>query len=227
MGGCAGVLRTEIHPSLDRVTVVGNVDSKVLVKKLAKIGKIAEAVEAPEQQKKREDNGGKDREGGDKKPAPADEKSKCKDDGKDTGDKAASKKECNKCTHQHAARGDDGDHGKAPSKAAAESVEEFDGLADAVKPSVPDHAAAAYHQHYHRAEPPTMSVPVYMPYHPAASNVTPYYYGGYYPMPPPPPVPMPMPVMALHPPQQLRPQQPSRFDVDYFNEDNAVGCLVM
>ncbi|EMS53737.1 hypothetical protein TRIUR3_16128 [Triticum urartu] len=51
-----GVLRTEIHPSLDRVTVVGNVDTKVLVKKLAKVGKIAEVVEAavPEQQKKRE-----------------------------------------------------------------------------------------------------------------------------------------------------------------------------
>ncbi|KAG8043487.1 hypothetical protein GUJ93_ZPchr0458g22709 [Zizania palustris] len=36
------VLRTEIHPSLDKVTVVGDVDSRVLVKKLAKVGKVAE-----------------------------------------------------------------------------------------------------------------------------------------------------------------------------------------
>lgn len=100
-----GVLRTEIHPSLDRVTVVGNVDTKVLVKKLAKVGKIAEVVEAavPEQQKKREGDGGRDRDGGEWT-ATAGEKSKRKDDGKDnSGDKpaaASSKKECTKCAHQ-------------------------------------------------------------------------------------------------------------------------------
>uniref|UniRef100_A0A0A8YCR0 Uncharacterized protein n=1 Tax=Arundo donax TaxID=35708 RepID=A0A0A8YCR0_ARUDO len=36
---------------------------------------------------------------------------------------------------------------------------------------------------------------------------------------------MPMPMMARRP-QQLRPQ-PSRFDEDFFNDDNTVGCSVM
>jgi hypothetical protein len=52
-----------------------------------------------------------------------------------------------------------------------------------------------------------------------------YYGGGYYAMPPPvPPMPMPMPQQQQ---QMLIRPQPSRFDVDYFNEDNTVGCRVM
>lgn len=219
-----GVLRTEIHPSLDKVTVVGDVDSRVLVRKLAKIGKIAEVVAPPspqEEHKKREDNGRKDSDGSDK-PAQEDEKRKRKDDGKDTGGKAAatsSKQECNKCTQQGSARADDTNHanGKAPSKdaAAAKSSDEGDGFVGA-NSSVPNNAAT-YHHHYHRAEPAVV-VPVHMPYY--AANATPYY-GGYYTMPPPPP-PTPMPQR----PPQLRPQ-PSRFDEDFFNDDDTVGCRVM
>ncbi|CAM0902789.1 unnamed protein product [Alopecurus aequalis] len=234
-----GVLRTEIHPSLDRVTVVGNVDTTVLVKKLAKVRKIAEVVPQEEQQKKRDGDGGKDRA----------EKSKRKDDGKDTaGDKvpvaaaAYKSKDCHKCAHQQsAARGDDAvaaDQGKAPSsKGDRESAfkEDGDGFVGA-KSFAPDHAAAthAHPYQYHRAEPPTMAVPAQqMPYYAAVNVAAPSYYvaapsyygGGYYAMPPPVP-PMPMPMAQQQQMMMMRPQ-PSRFDVDYFNEDNTVGCSVM
>uniref|UniRef100_I1P5C6 HMA domain-containing protein n=1 Tax=Oryza glaberrima TaxID=4538 RepID=I1P5C6_ORYGL len=79
-----GVLRTEINPSLDKVTVVGDVDSRVLVKKLSKVGKIAEVMAPPpppspaapsEEGKKSDSNGGE------KPTSPADEKSTRKDGG--------------------------------------------------------------------------------------------------------------------------------------------------
>jgi hypothetical protein len=262
-----GVLRTEIHPSLDRVTVVGNVDTKVLVKKLAKVGKIAEvlvaaASGAEEKQKRREGDGGKDRagDGGDSRMAPAGEKSKRKEEAKDkTGEKAAAasdkNKDCHKCAaHQQSERGDDAaDHGKAPSSKTAarndESAFEQEGdRFSGAKPSSP-YDGAATHQHYYRAEPPTMAVPMHMPYYAPANMTAPSYYapvnapvqpyyapanvaapsyyggGGYYAMPPPvPPMPMPMPQQQQ---QMLIRPQPSRFDVDYFNEDNTVGCRVM
>ncbi|KAL5215295.1 hypothetical protein ABZP36_004447 [Zizania latifolia] len=220
-----GVLRTEIHPSLDKVTVVGDVDSRVLVKKLAKVGKIAEMVPPPppaaapsEEEGKRSDGSGSN--GGDM-PTPADEKSTRNDEGKeDKGDKktaaaAACKQECSKCTGQEAERADE----KTPSKDFAAKSSDVDGDGLGAKSSAPDHAAAVseyqYHHHYHRPEP-AMVVPVHVPYY--ATNTTPYYAGDYYAMPP------PMP-MLRHPPQ-LRPQ-PSRFDEDFFNEDNTVGCHVM
>lgn len=244
----AGVLRTEIQPSHDRVTVVGDVDVKVLVKKLAKVGKIAEplppAAAASEQGKKQRDDSGGRKDGGDwAAPAQAAaEKCKGKDD---AGDKKAapSKHEgCKKCAREAAARavGDNGDHGsvkkEAPSsKDAADagwSVEkggDADGFgAKPLAAAAADHHHAQAPQmqaHYHRAEP-AMVVPAYYQYPPpAAAAVVPYY--GYYGMPPPPP-PMMMPTMA--PPAQRHTQvrpQPSRFDEDYFNDDNTVGCSVM
>ncbi|XP_062184976.1 uncharacterized protein LOC133888665 [Phragmites australis] len=216
-----GVLRTEIQPSHDRVTVVGDVDVKVLVKKLAKIGKIAEVLAPPsEEGNKRDDSSKKD---SDKPvpvpvPVPVEEQSKGKDD---KAAPAACRQECKKCAHE-AARADDAtDHanGKASSKdgtANAKSAEECKGA----KSSAPDHAAAAQQQqHYHRAEP-AMVVPVHVPYY--APTAAPYY--GYYAMPPPPPMAMAM-AMPRRPPQ-LRPQQ-SRFDEDFFDDDNTVGCRVM
>uniref|UniRef100_A0A0D3G0B4 HMA domain-containing protein n=1 Tax=Oryza barthii TaxID=65489 RepID=A0A0D3G0B4_9ORYZ len=175
-----GVLRTEINPSLDKVTVVGDVDSRVLVKKLSKVGKIAEVMAPPPSSTAAPSEEGKksDGNGGEKPTSPADEKSAAR---KDT----VTAKNC-----------DDVDGDK--SEPAAVAVE------------------YQYHHHYSRPEP-AMVVPVHLPYY--AANATPYYAGGYYPIPP------PMPAMLRHPPQ-LRPQS-SRFDEDYFNEDNTVGCHVM
>ncbi|PWZ44771.1 hypothetical protein Zm00014a_024570 [Zea mays] len=171
-----GVLRTEIQPSHDRVTVVGDVDVKVLVKKLARVGKIAEALPpAPaafEQCKKRDD--------GDRAvQAQVEEKRKGKGDAGDKAAAAAASEQegCKKCAHEAAARaegGGNGDHGsgeKAPSPkdGTAGWTGEEGGDADEfdTKPAVaasPDHrhAQAQVQQHYHRAEPPTV-VPVHVP----------------------------------------------------------------
>ncbi|KAG2568762.1 uncharacterized protein LOC120682716 [Panicum virgatum] len=227
-----GVLRTEIQPSHDRVTIVGDVDARVLVKKLSKVGKIAEVLPTPsENGKRREEGGAKDVSD---RPAPAEEEksSKIKDDGKGTGgDKAAAsackEEECKKCTKKAAracdADGGSGDHavsGKAgaaskdaDANAKGGDADGFGGKAPAPAPQV------QVQQHYHRAEP-AMVVPVHVPaYYPPAPAP---YYGGYYAMPPPPMV-MQVPMGV---PRQLRPQ-PSRFDEDFFNDDNTVGCRVM
>jgi hypothetical protein len=251
----AGVLRTEIQPSHDRVTVVGDVDVKVLVKKLAKVGKIAEELPASEQGKKQRDEGGR-KDGSDRAaPAQAEEKCKGKEDGMGDGDKAAAKvapskhEGCKKCAREAAARampeGDNGDHGsvkKAPSSKddagggwSGEEGGDADGLFGAKPLAVaPDHHHAALQpqaqvqvqQHYHRAEP-AMVVPVHVPaYYPPPTAAAAVPYYGYYGMPPPPP---PM-MLALAPPAQRHPQvrpQPSRFDEDYFNDDSTVGCSVM
>lgn len=223
-----GVLRTEIQPSHDRVTVVGDVDAKVLVKKLAKIGKIAEVLPpASEEGKKRDDGGSK--KAGDR-PAQAEERS--------AGNKAkaAGKPECKKCAHEAARadvgngdRADDGgngDHGsgKAPpprARGAAAKGSEEGGEGDGLgaKSSAADrHASPQPQLHYHRAEPPMVVPGFYAP--------TPAPYYGYYGMPPPPPPMMSLPMPPMGPPPQLRPQ-PSRFDEDFFNEDNTIGCRVM
>ncbi|CAO2043711.1 unnamed protein product [Urochloa humidicola] len=222
-----GVLRTEIQPSHDRVTVVGDVDARVLVKKLSKVGKIAEVlppVPAPasDNGKSREEGGAKD--GGDR-PAEGEKSSKGKDDGKGAGgDKAAAACEegCKKCTQKGARACDVGSgdvhHAGANAKSGGGDADGFGGKA-ALAPAP---QVVQMQQHYHRAEPP-MVVPVHVPaaYYPPAPAPPPYY-GGYYAMPPPPPMPMPMGVCR----RQLRPQ-PSRFDEDYFNDDNTVGCHVM
>uniref|UniRef100_A0A0E0MSJ4 HMA domain-containing protein n=1 Tax=Oryza rufipogon TaxID=4529 RepID=A0A0E0MSJ4_ORYRU len=128
-----GVLRTEINPSLDKVTVVGDVDSRVLVQKLSKVGKIAE--------------------------------------------------ECSKCTARKEAATRADEAGRAGGKTASskDATTKSSGDGDKSEP-----AAVAveyqYHHHYNWAEP-AMVVPVHLPYF--AANATPYYAGGYYPMPPP------------------------------------------
>ncbi|CAN6240883.1 unnamed protein product [Urochloa humidicola] len=226
-----GVLRTEIQPSQDRVTVVGDVDARVLVKKLSKVGKIAEVLPPPlapssDNDKRREEGSG------DKPAAPAEEEksSKSKDDGKGAGaDKAAAacEEECKKCTQKAARdRGDDVGSGDVHHAGGKDASGKDGGDADGFggKASLaPAPQVVQMQQHFHRAEPP-MVVPVHVPaaYYPPAPAPAPYY-GGYYAMPPP-PMPMPMPMGACR--RQLRPQ-PSRFDEDYFNDDNTVGCRVM
>jgi hypothetical protein len=213
-GGRAGVLRTEITPSHDRVTVVGDVDAKVLVKKLAKVGKIAEVLPpSSDGDGKRRDDGVKKQDGDKPLPPQVEEKS---GDGRSAADDkaAACEQECTKCALGAAAAADDkngGDKEKAP---PPKSAEEGNGFGASKWSSDPDHAVAEevhQFQHYHRAEP-AMVVPAYYPPPPTAA---PYY--GYYAAPPP-----TMPGA----PRRLRPQ-PSRFDADYFNDDDTVGCGVM
>ncbi|EEE54035.1 hypothetical protein OsJ_00713 [Oryza sativa Japonica Group] len=163
-----GVLRTEINPSLDKVTVVGDVDSRVLVQKLSKVGKIAEVMAPPppspaapsEEGKKSNSNGGE------KPTSPADEKSARKDEGKDgKGNKspataAACKQECSKCTARKEAATRADEAGRAGGKTASskDATTKSSGDGDKSEP-----AAVAveyqYHHHYNWAEP-AMVVPV-------------------------------------------------------------------
>ncbi|KAG8086954.1 hypothetical protein GUJ93_ZPchr0010g7358 [Zizania palustris] len=53
--GDAGVLRTEVHPTAGSVAVVGDVDAGRLVKRLAKVGKIAEVIVPPPPEGRRRD----------------------------------------------------------------------------------------------------------------------------------------------------------------------------
>ncbi|CAN6236236.1 unnamed protein product [Urochloa humidicola] len=211
-----GVLRTEIQPSHDRVTVVGDVDARVLIKKLSKVGKIAEVLPPPPPPAV-SDNGAKDG-GGDRPEAQAEEEKKSSK-GKDDGDKGAGAcdEECKKCT-QKAARACDADgggehHAGGKDAKSGKGGRDADGGKAALAPAP---QVVQMQQHFHRAEAPAMVVPVHVPatafYPPAPAP----YYGGYYAMPPPPPMPM-----LMHRPQ------PSRFDDDYFNDDNTVGCHVM
>uniref|UniRef100_A0A0E0NMI0 HMA domain-containing protein n=1 Tax=Oryza rufipogon TaxID=4529 RepID=A0A0E0NMI0_ORYRU len=216
-----GVLRTEINPSLDKVTVVGDVDSRVLVKKLSKVGKITEVMAPPpppspaapsEEGKKSNSNGGE------KPTSPADEKSARKDEGKDgKGNKspataAACKQECSKCTARKEAATRADEAGRAAGKTASskDATTKRSGDGDKSEPAAVV-VEYQYHHHYNRLEP-AMVVLVHLPYF--AANATPYHAGGYYPMPP--------PMSVLRHPSQLRPQ-PSRFDEDYFNKDNTAA----
>uniref|UniRef100_A0A0D9YZW1 HMA domain-containing protein n=1 Tax=Oryza glumipatula TaxID=40148 RepID=A0A0D9YZW1_9ORYZ len=218
-----GVLRTEINPSLDKVTVVGDVDSRVLVKKLSKVGKIAEVMApppppspaAPSEEGKKSDSNGSE-----KPTSPADEKSTRKDEGKDgKGDKspaaaaaAACKQECSKCTagKEAATRADEAGRAAGKTASSKDATTKSSGDGDKSEPAAVV-VEYQYHHHYNRLEP-AMVVLVHLPYF--AANATPYHAGGYYPMPP--------PMSVLRHPSQLRPQ-PSRFDEDYFNKDNTAA----
>uniref|UniRef100_A0A6V7QTS6 HMA domain-containing protein n=1 Tax=Ananas comosus var. bracteatus TaxID=296719 RepID=A0A6V7QTS6_ANACO len=56
-----GVLKTEIHPTLPKITVIGTVDTKTLIRKLAKIGKTAEILPDETQKPKNEERSSDDK----------------------------------------------------------------------------------------------------------------------------------------------------------------------
>ncbi|EEC70100.1 hypothetical protein OsI_00745 [Oryza sativa Indica Group] len=162
-----GVLRTEINPSLDKVTVVGDVDSRVLVKKLSKVGKITEVMAPPpppspaapsEEGKKSDSNGGE------KPTSPADEKSTRKDEGKDgKGDKspaaaaaaaAACKQECSKCTagKEAATRADEAGRAAGKTASSKDATTKRSGDGDKSEPAAVV-VEYQYHHHYNRLEP--------------------------------------------------------------------------
>lgn len=138
----AGVLRTEVHPTAGRVAVVGDVDAGRLVKRLAKVGKIAEVIvvaqPSPEVERRRRDVGGSKKEAS-------------PDNGKMGGGTAP----------KHGGADDDkrGEtNGGAGSGASSARI--HGGGDDDVK------AAMCC---YHRAEPPAMAVPVLQPPYNAAA----------------------------------------------------------
>ncbi|XP_052164058.1 heavy metal-associated isoprenylated plant protein 32-like [Oryza glaberrima] len=132
-----GVLRTEVHPTAGRVAVVGDVDAGRLVKRLAKVGKIAEVIvvaqPSPEVEKRRRHDGG----GGKKEASP--------DNGKMGGGTAP----------KHGDGGADDKRGENGGGGSGASSARIHGGGD-------DDVKAAMCC-YHRAEPPAMAVPVLQP----------------------------------------------------------------
>uniref|UniRef100_A0A0E0LSB2 HMA domain-containing protein n=1 Tax=Oryza punctata TaxID=4537 RepID=A0A0E0LSB2_ORYPU len=198
-----GVLRTEVHPTAGRVAVVGDVDADRLVKRLAKVGKIAEVIIAqpsPEVEKRRHDGGsGGDKNGGKKEASP--------DNGR-MGGKAP----------KHGAddkRGENGGEGNGASSARIHGVSEGDDVKAAMC--------------FHRAEPPAMAVPMLqLPYYAANCIMLPpppppYGLGGcYHGIPPP----------VLAPCRGRIPvvrSQPTRFADEgcLYGDDDTAGCHVM
>ncbi|RWW79234.1 hypothetical protein BHE74_00012491 [Ensete ventricosum] len=195
-----GVLRADVHPTLPKVTVVGDVDVRILIKKLSKVGKSAEVLpdktQKPQGEEKRSEEAGKksetsskkeeDKEGsGSEKPNPEEEESKSKSSANGSGS--------NKTQGREKVAGDDG----AKTTAAPEAAKSLNPTTVTTLPPVS-----------FMMNPRMAQAPVY-----------------YYPVEP---IALPMPYYAMTacpPPAPLQ-SQATAFG-DYFNEDNTVGCRIM
>uniref|UniRef100_A0A0E0AS61 HMA domain-containing protein n=1 Tax=Oryza glumipatula TaxID=40148 RepID=A0A0E0AS61_9ORYZ len=199
-----GVLRTEVHPTAGRVVVVGDVDAGRLVKRLAKVGKIAEVIVVaqpwPEVEKRRHDV---DKNGGKKEASP--------DNGRMGGENAGGNVD---------KRGKNGGEGSGASSARIHG-----GGGGGVSEGDDDVKAAMCC--YHRAEPPAMAVPVLQPPYYAANCAMPpppaYGFGGCY---------HGIPPLALAPCSGRIPvvrPQPTRFADEgcLYGDDDTAGCHVM
>ncbi|XP_072965633.1 uncharacterized protein [Typha angustifolia] len=216
-----GVLKTEIHPTLPKVTVVGNFDTKVLIKKLAKIGKNAEIL--PQKEEKKSDGGGG---GGEKRPENAagemekPKESHC-DDHKATTKEKEKKTEADDTKNRSREDAKDEKRGNESKESRESSVSDATKLlyppivtalpqmSYAMSPSIVQGYGNPMATHHPMVFPP-------MPYYPinAYSAPLPYAYRDNY---------------YCEPPPLQRPLQPpasSGFG-DYFNDENTVGCHVM
>ncbi|KAJ8499980.1 hypothetical protein OPV22_010532 [Ensete ventricosum] len=218
-----GVLRTEIHPTLPKLTVVGNVDVRVLIKKLSKVGKSAEMLsdesqkpqgegkccnEASEKKTEKGSKKKKDKEGmiGSPMSNPEKEKnpnsidgneSKNRGDGDDAGKGQESSKEA-------------GDAGGSDAPDAAKS---FNPTIATTIPQVNCMMSPALMTSEARVYYPMEPVAVPMPYYaPAPPPHHVHHHPSYYEM------------SAYRPPPME--SQATVFG-DYFNDDNTVGCRIM
>lgn len=236
----SGILKTEIHPTLPKVTVTGNVGVQTLIKRLAKFGKSAEIWPSPE------------------KPAPEKEEKKCESTIKETAKMNNHQKEINAKHNSDeedksvSNSGNDHNSNKAKIREKQEddikiNTKTFD---EATNMNIPEEIQSAY-QNMVTAAPPVNCL--------VNPGTMPPYVQGYYPMQPigtpmavpyyamnmnnaysaPPPFhaysdPPPFCIhdhcrcqlQANHPPTHAQSQQATGF-ADYFNEDNTVGCHVM
>jgi len=226
-----GVLKTEIHPTLPKITVTGNVEVRTLIKKLAKVGKSAELwpnLETPVQEKAEKKSDSAMKEG---------EKSNAKGKSKENND-----------GHVQEKTGSNSGHAKKSSKVKNKENQEDDiqgndknlNEATNINISVPEETKDnSYHQNVVTAIPQVNCL--------VNPNLMPPFVQGYYPMQPFNPVAVPYYAMNMNaysapPPfsvhdhchcqSQVNPpppvqSQPAMGFTDYFNDDNTVGCRVM
>ncbi|WOL18701.1 hypothetical protein Cni_G27498 [Canna indica] len=202
-----GVLRTDIHPTLPRVTVIGNVDAGILIKRLSKVGKTAEVFPQGEN---------KSSESPEKKPEKPCNKEKDKDAEKANPkkEKSANSSDANK-NNESKSNGDDDD----VRKANASEKEITDSTA---KNTSPERTMSSYPtivpQMSYMMNPGMVHARVYYPMPPCYTMCAHPSPAAYYQMPVEGAAYRPLP-----PPLQ---SQATAFG-DYFNEDNTVGCKIM
>ncbi|KAJ0973488.1 hypothetical protein J5N97_021447 [Dioscorea zingiberensis] len=218
-----GVLKTDIHPSLPKVTVYGSVDPQTLIKKLSKCGKTAELCHSEETKPTIPHS--------DSTTGAQQEKANgcIEDEGKQQSSTKSSNKTSNSNKKKKKEVGDkDGDQITSKDhKEASESVTDQAVFPAAVMTTVPqvsyvvspspgDNVLASHARVYYPMEPQTV-LPT--PYYTTVST--------HYTAPPPCYIPdnyqYEMPVYRTPPPMQ---QEAMGFS-DYFNDDNTVGCRVM
>ncbi|KAF3337105.1 Heavy metal-associated isoprenylated plant protein 26 [Carex littledalei] len=203
-----GVLRTEIHQSLPKVTVIGNFDVRILLKRLAKVGKTAEIIPADETKKQQKEETKKSYDTSEKEKTKDEEspkdKSKLKDPEKSKETKNGDKddiKPKNKEDSEEAKENNYGDSICSPIVAAIPNY--------TINPSiVSSNAPPMYYQ--------MVPMPLHSMINPYSMPI-PYGYreNGYYEAPlnrhiPPPPV-----------------HSQATVFTEYFNEDNTASCHVM
>lgn len=212
------MLKTEIHPTLPKITVTGNVDVQTLIKRLAKSGKSVELWPVvPEKEEKQSESKIKEK--------PTETSCKEKDRAKDTN-------------------GDNQEIDLNKSKVKFKEHEESEirsKNADEATKTTPDQAAKSSSYQTVVAAIPQVNCLV-------NPGTMPAYVQGYYPLPQlQPTIPMPYYAMnmnaysatppicihdhchcrlpAINPPP-VQPENATGF-ADYFNDDNTVGCSVM
>ncbi|WOK95577.1 hypothetical protein Cni_G04284 [Canna indica] len=210
-----GVLRTEIHPTLPKVTVIGNVDVQVLVKKLAKAGKTAEITLLVDEAAK------PDQEGDHKCCEEASEKKKSSKKGKDEESSSSSSSEkCsapeNEKSQLDSAAGASG-NGEVDSSKSRERDQQDVGDKEAAMASTP-----VNHSVVQNVTPVMASqARVFYPMEPVAVPMQ-YYATNAYPHPS-----SPYYIQEhYYSETAAAPTQATAFG-DYFNDDNAVGCRIM
>lgn len=251
----AGVLKTDIHPTLPKVTVLGNVEPQTLMKKLAKCGKTAEVWPAEpkmqEKEEKKSDSTGVEKgsavdlsvKGG------GNEKAKDAGDGVKKSGGSEAEKNAKSEDKGKSTQGDNrccGDGDKGESKAQKEAGNLGSEVVKNVNPncatsSLPNTVTALPQVNY--VVNPSMVqdsgglAPAYAPrlFYAVEPNypapVT--YYGTATAYAPPPPCCLQghcyhhsPPVYHCPPPPAPVPSIPPQFG-DYFNDENTVGCNVM
>lgn len=197
-----GVLRAEIHPTLPKVTVIGNVDVGILIKKLSKVGKSAEVL-AEEMQKPQRDDRVSEKEDKEKEDSgfeeakPENDKSTSIDNGKGNERKSRGNKD---------KEGEKNPMIVETIVTAIPQMSLYQTLAPPAKVYYPV-----------PVEPIPIAVP--MPYYTMNANSAPatYYVQDY---------------RSSYETPSYRPSPPPQSQAmaalgDYFNEDNTVGCRIM
>ena len=222
----SGVLKTEIHPTLPKITVTGNVEVQTLVKKLAKIGKSAElwpnleTPNIPEKEDKKSESAIKEA-----------EESNAKEKANENNDGNVREKSNSNSDSGHAQKS-----GKVKTKENQDGSNDKN-LTEATNLAVPEETKNSHHQNVVTAAAPQVNCLV-------NPSLMPAFVPGYYPM-----QPFTVPYYAMnmntysapppfcvhdhcHCPSQVNLPPPVQSQAamgfaDYFDDDNTVGCHVM